>query len=156
MSFGKFITQIQLGAKLYLRSLSENPSLVPANISRDFPSLSSDFALPPELSFVTENIHSSPLRISGPVIIWLHYDVSKKFQKCHKSLLLISVTHFTSYTRHSQMFSARYEVKKRFCSSILWILNTLTLNPENQAHRSICFKSSVINNIILHSHMKRY
>jgi tRNA wybutosine-synthesizing protein 4 len=28
------------------------------------------------LKYVRDNIHSSPLRISGPVNMWLHYDVS--------------------------------------------------------------------------------
>jgi hypothetical protein len=27
------------------------------------------------LRVVTDSLHSSPLRISGPVIMWLHYDV---------------------------------------------------------------------------------
>ncbi|TQS38467.1 hypothetical protein Golomagni_01027 [Golovinomyces magnicellulatus] len=75
MKFGEFIKHIEDGAKLYLRSLSsEDPSSIPADISKDFPSICSDFSLPSELSFVTKNFHSSPLRISGPVKMWLHYD----------------------------------------------------------------------------------
>lgn len=78
MKFGDFISQIEQGAKLYLRSLSsDNPSLTPADISKDFPSICSDFSLPKELLFVKQNSHSSPLRISGPVVMWLHYDVSE-------------------------------------------------------------------------------
>jgi tRNA wybutosine-synthesizing protein 4 len=74
--FGDFLEEVEKGQKLYLRSLSsERPSELPANISRDFPSIAADFRLPPELSIVTENAHSSPLRISGPVTMWLHYDV---------------------------------------------------------------------------------
>ncbi|KAL2069793.1 hypothetical protein VTL71DRAFT_14472 [Oculimacula yallundae] len=74
--FGDFLDQIQQGQLLYLRSLSsEKPSEQPADLSRDFPSIAADFLLPPELAGVTENTHSSPLRISGPVNMWLHYDV---------------------------------------------------------------------------------
>jgi tRNA wybutosine-synthesizing protein 4 len=73
--FGEFLTAINAGEKLYLRSLSaEKPSELPANISRDFPGISEDFDLPPELTMVIENAHSSPLRISGPVDMWLHYE----------------------------------------------------------------------------------
>ena len=76
-TFGDFIDQASNGEKLYLRSLSsDKPSELPADITRDFPSISGDFRLPPELRLVVENAHSSPLRISGPVIMWLHYDVS--------------------------------------------------------------------------------
>ncbi|RDW85720.1 hypothetical protein BP5796_04045 [Coleophoma crateriformis] len=75
-SFGDFIDNIESGEKLYLRSLSaEKPSELPANIENDFPTLAKDFRLPPELEFVAKNAHSSPLRLSGPVIMWLHYDV---------------------------------------------------------------------------------
>ncbi|RAL67187.1 hypothetical protein DID88_007964 [Monilinia fructigena] len=65
------------GSKLYLRSLSaEKASELPADIVKDYPAVSADFQLPPELVFVSNNVHSSPLRISGPVNMWLHYDVS--------------------------------------------------------------------------------
>jgi tRNA wybutosine-synthesizing protein 4 len=75
-TFGEFIEQADNGERLYLRSLSfDKPSHLPANITTDFPSIAADFQLPPELSLVVENAHSSPLRISGPVIMWLHYDV---------------------------------------------------------------------------------
>lgn len=74
--FGEFLDNIKSGERLYLRSLSsENPADIPTNLATDFPSIASDFRLPPELAFVTENSHSSPLRISGPVNMWLHYDV---------------------------------------------------------------------------------
>jgi tRNA wybutosine-synthesizing protein 4 len=76
MSFSEFIEAIKGGEKLYLRSLSaENPSDTPADLGRDFPAIAADFQLPPELKMVAENAHSSPLRISGPVNMWLHYDV---------------------------------------------------------------------------------
>ena len=74
--FGKFMEAIEKGEMLYLRSLSaEKPSDAPADLARDFPAIGADFHLPPELKMVEENAHSSPLRISGPVNMWLHYDV---------------------------------------------------------------------------------
>lgn len=74
--FGEMMQQIESGHKLYLRALSEDsPSDQPANIKVDFPQLASDFSLPEALSFVTEHEFSSVLRITGPVNMWLHYDV---------------------------------------------------------------------------------
>ncbi|CZT04273.1 probable leucine carboxyl methyltransferase 2 [Rhynchosporium graminicola] len=94
--FGDFLDQIQQGQMLYLRSLSaEKPSEKAADISRDFPSIAADFVLPPELAVVTENTHSSPLRISGPVNMWLHYDVMANVYcqiKGSKRLLLFPPT----------------------------------------------------------------
>jgi tRNA wybutosine-synthesizing protein 4 len=75
--FADFAEEIKKGAKLYLRALSaDQPAHVPTNLKDDFPSLSADFVIPPELEFVTKNIFSSVLRVSGPVNMWLHYDVS--------------------------------------------------------------------------------
>lgn len=75
--FGTFLDEVHNGSRQYLRALSaENPSEQPANFAVDFSALKDDFHLPPELSLVSENAHSSPLRVSGPVILWLHYDVS--------------------------------------------------------------------------------
>ncbi|KAJ9204275.1 hypothetical protein DTO164E3_2037 [Paecilomyces variotii] len=74
--FGCFLDEVHAGGRQYLRSISsEKPTKMPANLAIDFPQLKDDFRLPAELSFVTENMHSSPLRISGPVTMWLHYDV---------------------------------------------------------------------------------
>ncbi|KAI0556288.1 leucine carboxyl methyltransferase [Xylaria curta] len=74
--FASFMEEVEKGGKQYLRALSEeHPSDQPANIEVDFPGLASDFQLPPELSFVKKNEHSSVLRISGRVNMWLHYDV---------------------------------------------------------------------------------
>ena len=74
--FGDFVDQITAGSKQYLRSLALNrPSEQPANFAIDFPQLAPDFTLPPSLEMVARNAHSSPLRISGPVTMWLHYDV---------------------------------------------------------------------------------
>lgn len=74
--FGDMMNEIENGHKLYLRALSEDrPSDQPANIKADFPQLAADFQLPDALSFVAENEFSSVLRITGPVNMWLHYDV---------------------------------------------------------------------------------
>ena len=78
--FGDFVDQITAGSFQYLRSLAtERPSEKAANLTVDFPELALDFKLPPQLEIVTRNAHSSPLRISGPVTMWLHYDVCKSF-----------------------------------------------------------------------------
>lgn len=75
-TFGDFIDQADNGGQLYLRSLSsQDPSQLPADIKKDFPSIADDFCLPSELASILESFHSSPLRISGPVNMWLHYDV---------------------------------------------------------------------------------
>ncbi|KAI0378418.1 LCM-domain-containing protein [Hypomontagnella monticulosa] len=74
--FGDMMQEIADGHKLYLRALSgDHPTDQPANIKDDFPQLARDFQLPDELSFVTQNEFSSVLRITGPVNMWLHYDV---------------------------------------------------------------------------------
>lgn len=76
-TFANFMDEVHAGGRQYLRSISEKqPAKLPANLAADFPSLSSDFRLPEALKTVVENAHSSPLRISGPVTLWLHYDVS--------------------------------------------------------------------------------
>lgn len=78
-SFGDFSQQIKQGSRQYLRSLAvERPSARPAELGDDFPALKPDFELPPALETVRRNAHSSPLRISGPVTMWLHYDVGLK------------------------------------------------------------------------------
>ncbi|KAE8149305.1 tRNA wybutosine-synthesizing protein 4 [Aspergillus avenaceus] len=74
--FGAFMDEVYAGGRQYLRSISaEQPSKLPASLAVDFPGLKDDFRLPESLSVVNENAHSSPLRISGPVTLWLHYDV---------------------------------------------------------------------------------
>lgn len=76
-TFGDFLGSVNKGEKLYLRSLAvDKPADSPADIVNDFPDIAPDFKLPDELSIVRENKHSCPLRISGPVNMWLHYDVS--------------------------------------------------------------------------------
>jgi tRNA wybutosine-synthesizing protein 4 len=75
--FGDFAQRVERGDKLYLRALSdEKPSEKPAMLSDDFPALAPDFVLPEQLSLVAKNLFSSVLRLSGPVNMWLHYDVS--------------------------------------------------------------------------------
>lgn len=75
--FGDFLDQVLAGQRQYLRSLSSaTPSQKPANLGVDFPEIANDFVIPSPLTTVMENAHSSPLRISGPVSMWLHYDVS--------------------------------------------------------------------------------
>ncbi|KAK4043620.1 hypothetical protein C8A01DRAFT_12935 [Parachaetomium inaequale] len=74
--FGDFARRVEQGGKLYLRALShEKPSEQPAVLAQDFPALEPDFVLPAQLSLVAENLFSSVLRLSGPVNMWLHYDV---------------------------------------------------------------------------------
>ncbi|KAB8229104.1 tRNA methyltransferase PPM2 [Aspergillus alliaceus] len=75
-AFGTFMDEVFTGDRQYLRSISaEQPTKLSTNLAVDFPDLGNDFRLPESLSVVTDNAHSSPLRISGPVTLWLHYDV---------------------------------------------------------------------------------
>ena len=75
-AFADFANEVRQGRRLYLRALStQEPSALPASLINDFPGIAGDFVLPPQLSFVEENTFSSVLRISGPVNMWLHYDV---------------------------------------------------------------------------------
>lgn len=74
--FGIFLEEAGNGSMQYLRSLaSNNPARKAANFGDDFPRLASDFHLPEALESVKNQAHSSVLRISGPVNMWLHYDV---------------------------------------------------------------------------------
>ena len=74
--FKHFVDEISRGSPQYLRSLSsENPAGKPADLSVDFPELASGFGMPPQLDIVQQKLHSSVLRMSGPVAMWLHYDV---------------------------------------------------------------------------------
>lgn len=75
-AFGEFLDAASNGGQVYLRALSaDKPSDKPTNLAEDFPEISADFELPRELAYAAEHAHSSPLRISGPVTMWLHYDV---------------------------------------------------------------------------------
>lgn len=74
--FGDFIDGVASGSKTYLRAVSSTQAnRLPTKLQDDFPSIAPDFQLGPAFSFVQENQHSSPLRIAGPVALWLHYDV---------------------------------------------------------------------------------
>lgn len=81
--FGVFLDDISSGAKQYLRSLAlEKPTDRPADFAIDYPEIAPDFQLPEELQMVREHAHSSVLRISGPVAMWLHYDVRESSNSC--------------------------------------------------------------------------
>lgn len=74
--FSELVDEIERGGRLYLRALSsDEPASRPANLHEDFPLLASDFGLPGEMALVMQNLFSSVLRMSGPVNMWLHYDV---------------------------------------------------------------------------------
>ena len=74
-TFAEFLDAIVRGERRYLRSVSSLDRHKPANFSQDFEALNTDFVLPDELAIPTNKIHSSVLRISGPINMWLHYDV---------------------------------------------------------------------------------
>ncbi|PVI03159.1 LCM-domain-containing protein, partial [Periconia macrospinosa] len=74
--FGEFIDGVAAGSKTYLRAISSTQAnKLPTKLEEDFPTIAPDFHLGPAFAYVQENLHSSPLRISGPVALWLHYDV---------------------------------------------------------------------------------
>lgn len=83
--FGSFLGDVHASGRQYLRSISaEQPSKLPASLATDFPTLQTGFRLPECMALVTENAHSSPLRISGPGMIWLQHDVSVTLSSnCH-------------------------------------------------------------------------
>jgi len=71
-----FLDNIAQGSQSYLRAISSSqPNKLPTKLEEDFPTIASDFRLPEAFDLVKANYHSSPLRISGPVSLWLHYDV---------------------------------------------------------------------------------
>jgi tRNA wybutosine-synthesizing protein 4 len=75
-SFGDFLDGIAVGAKTYLRSVSSaQPNRLPTKLEDDFSTIAGDFMIPESLNVIKDSLHSSPLRISGPVALWLHYDV---------------------------------------------------------------------------------
>lgn len=76
-TFQEFARDVADGKKLYLRALSaDKPSDDPTRLDKDFVTISEDFVLPPQLALAKDKLFSSVLRISGPVNMWLHYDVS--------------------------------------------------------------------------------
>jgi tRNA wybutosine-synthesizing protein 4 len=75
-SIGEFLDGIAGGSQTYLRAVSATqPNKLPTKLEEDFPAIAADFQLPEVLDSIKETYHSSPLRISGPVSLWLHYDV---------------------------------------------------------------------------------
>jgi tRNA wybutosine-synthesizing protein 4 len=75
-STAEFLDGIADGSKAYLRAVScSQPNKLPTRLSDDFPSIAADFKIPELFRVVEANLHSSPLRIAGPVSLWLHYDV---------------------------------------------------------------------------------
>jgi tRNA wybutosine-synthesizing protein 4 len=71
-----FLSGIEHGSQMYLRAVSSSqPNKLPTKLEEDFPTIAADFHIPDVFDTVKSNCHSSPLRISGPVSLWLHYDV---------------------------------------------------------------------------------
>lgn len=90
--FALFIDEVSKGSRQYLRSVaSERPSENPANFWSDFPELGPDFELPAVFDVARKSMHSSVFRISGPVTMWLHYDVMANVlcQICSSKRLLL-------------------------------------------------------------------
>lgn len=76
VTFGDFAMQVRNGKRQYLRALSADaPANQPADLEQDFPVLAPDFMLPHQLRICRDNMHSSVLRISGAVQMWLHYGI---------------------------------------------------------------------------------
>ena len=75
MTFEDFINQVEDNQLLYMRAVSSERTAKPTDLATDFPTIANDFRIPHELSYALTNFHSSPLRISGPIRMWLHYDV---------------------------------------------------------------------------------
>lgn len=74
--FSEFVDGISRGSQAYLRAVSSSqPNKLPTKLEDDFPTIAGDFVLPDIFGDMLANAHSSPLRISGPVALWLHYDV---------------------------------------------------------------------------------
>lgn len=77
-SVSAFFSSISSGSPHYLRAISNTqPNKLPTRLEEDFPAVAADFQIPDLCREVIneETYHSSPLRISGPVSMWLHYDV---------------------------------------------------------------------------------
>ncbi|KAH7394983.1 hypothetical protein DE146DRAFT_66976 [Phaeosphaeria sp. MPI-PUGE-AT-0046c] len=75
-STAEFLDGIAQGSRAYLRATSSSqPNKLPTKLEDDFPAIAADFKTPDIFDIVKSNLHSSPLRISGPVSLWLHYDV---------------------------------------------------------------------------------
>lgn len=77
--FQELVHDAVQGHWIYLRALADgnSASKTPASLQRDYPRLAADFHLPESLqeAIADEDVHSSVLRISGQINMWLHYDV---------------------------------------------------------------------------------
>ncbi|KAF2671953.1 LCM-domain-containing protein [Microthyrium microscopicum] len=102
-TFSEFKKELEAQSHVYLRSLAQvSPFQQAAYLSRDFPDIANDFQIPPTLNDLfnlSSRIHSSVLRISGDVAVWLHYDVMSNFlfqvRGC-KTVTLFSPTEATA------------------------------------------------------------
>ncbi|KAF1846610.1 LCM-domain-containing protein [Cucurbitaria berberidis CBS 394.84] len=75
-SVADFLDGIAQGSQAYLRAVSSSQAnKLPTKLEDDFPTIAADFRIPDVFDIVKSRYHSSPLRISGPVSLWLHYDV---------------------------------------------------------------------------------
>ena len=74
-TFSELIDAIASGEKRYLRSVSSHDRYKPADFVSDFEALASDFALTDRLHIPASQVHSKVFRVSGPINMWLHYDV---------------------------------------------------------------------------------
>ena len=74
-SFDDFMDAVAAGERQYFRALAASDHKKPANFHEDFAGIAQDFTIPSELTLISKQLHSSVLRISGPVAMWLHYDV---------------------------------------------------------------------------------
>ena len=78
MALPAFLNAASTGKHTYLRALSlDLPAKAPARLDSDFPEIAQDFAFASLLAKTVgeEKIHSSVLRVSGDINMWLHYDV---------------------------------------------------------------------------------
>lgn len=92
MEFGDFAKRVLNGGRFYLRALSHDaPADQAASLEQDFPSLAADFVLPNQLRACQDNIHSSVLRISGPVNMWLHYGMQEEARSLNSPPLANSI-----------------------------------------------------------------
>ena len=72
----EFIDGIIKGNHEYFRAISLLNRRGAANFHQDFADLAQDFSMPDGFGISPNMVHSSVLRISGRVNMWLHYDVS--------------------------------------------------------------------------------
>jgi len=126
--FGEFLDAATDGGHLYLRTLSaEKPSDKPTTLAEDFPSIAADFQIPEELQYAQDHMHSSPFRISGPVTMWLHYDVMANIYcqiRGRKRLLVFPPTEVSKLSFPAGASSS-------------------TMNPFTDAHSAQAYEASV-------------